>query len=225
MHSKRYKEALKGMDPKKSYAIGEAVEIAKKTSNVKFDASVEVHINLGIDPSKSDQSVRGTIVLPHGTGKTKKVAAFVEPEKEADAKAAGADIVGGEALIAEIAKNETFDFEVAVATPGMMPKIAKIAKILGQRGVMPNPKTDTVGPDIKKIITEQKGGKVSFRNDATANLHQIIGKVSFDAAHLVANFEAFLETVRKVKPASAKGIYLKSVTLKTTMGPGIRVAV
>lgn len=225
MRSKRYKEAAKGVDAKKSYTIGEAVEIAKKTSNVKFDASVEVHINLGIDPSKSDQSVRGTIVLPHGTGKTKKVAAFVEPEKEADAKAAGADIVGGEALVAEIAKNETFDFDVAVATPGMMPKIAKIAKILGQRGVMPNPKTDTVGPDIKKIITEQKGGKVSFRNDATANLHQIIGKVSFDAAYLVANFEALLETVRKVKPASAKGIYLKSVTLKTTMGPGIRVAV
>ncbi|MBI2484782.1 50S ribosomal protein L1 [Candidatus Uhrbacteria bacterium] len=225
MRSKRYKAAATGLDLKKLYTPAEAIELVKKTSNVKFDASVEVHVRLGIDPGKSDQSIRGTMNLPHGTGKTKRVAAFVEPDKESVAKDAGADVIGGEELIAIIAQKGTFDFDVAVATPSMMPKIAKIAKILGQRGVMPNPKTDTVGADVKKMVSEQKAGKVTFRNDATANVHQIIGKVSFDATKLLENFHALIEQLRKVKPASAKGIYFRSVTLTSSMGPGIKVSV
>ncbi len=225
MRSTRYKKAVSGVDLKKVYPIGEAVELMKKSSTVKFDAGVEVHIHLGVDPSKSDQSVRVTMVLPHGTGKTKKVMAFVEPEKESEAKEAGADIVGGEELIAEISKSGKVDADVAVATPAMMPKIAKIAKTLGQRGLMPNPKTDTVGPAIAKLIIEQKKGKLSARNDATGNIHQIIGKVSWDAQKISENLQAFIEALRRAKPASSKGIFLKNVVLTSTMGPGIKVAV
>ena len=223
--SVRYQAAAKTIDFKKTYTIEEAVPLVKTSSNVKFDASVEVHVRLGIDTKKSDQNIRGTLTLPHGTGKTKRVAAFVEPDKEADAKAAGAVIVGGEELIAKITQDGKLDFDVAVATPVMMPKIAKIAKILGQRGLMPNPKTDTVGPDVKKMIADQMGGKVSFRNDSTGNLHQSIGKVSFPDAQLIENFQAFIALVKKVRPASAKGIYMEKVTLTTSMGPGLKVAV
>jgi large subunit ribosomal protein L1 len=223
--SKRYLDAQKQIEPKKTYTIEEAVSLLKQMSKVKFDASVELHARLGIDTQKSDQSIRGTLVLPHGTGKTKKVAAFVEPDKEADAKAAGAQIVGGEDLIASIAKDGKIEFDVAIATPPMMPKIAKIAKILGQRGVMPNPRTDTVGPDVKKMITEQMGGKVTFRNDTTGNVHQIIGKVSFDDQKLIENFNAVLNLLRKVKPSSSKGIYLKTVSISSSMSPGIKITV
>lgn len=222
---KRYIDAQKNIDPKKLYSIEEAIPLLKKTSNVKFDASVELHVNLGIDTQKSDQSVRATLVLPHGTGKTKRVAAFVEPDKEADAKTAGALIVGGEDLIASIAKDGKIDFDVAVATPVMMPKIAKIAKILGQRGVMPNPRTDTVGTDIKKMVGEQMGGKINFRNDVTGNVHQIIGKVSFDDNKLIENFNAVINILKKVKPASSKGIYLKNVSISSSMSPGIKISV
>ena len=222
--SHRYIETMKQLDLKKTYSLEEAIPLVKASSKVKFDASVEVHVRLGIDVKKSDQHIRGTLTLPHGTGKMKRVAAFVEPDKETDAKAAGAAIVGGEELIANILKEGKIDFDVAIATPIMMPKIAKIAKILGTRGVMPNPKTDTIGTDVKKMVADQMGGKVSFRNDATGNVHQMIGKVSFPDEHLKANFEALLILINKVRPSSAKGIYIKKITLTTSMGPGLKIA-
>ena len=223
--SKRYTELKKLVDAKKAYAPAEAIELAKKTGKTKFDGSVEVHINLGIDVKKSDQTVRSTLVFPHSIGKVKKVAAFVAGDKEKDAKEAGADIIGAEELIDEIARTGKIDFDVAVATPDMMPKLAKVAKILGPKGLMPNPKTDTVGTNVKKMVEELKKGKVSFKNDATGNVHQSIGKVSLDTANLLENFTVLIEAIKKNKPSSAKGTYLKNVTLTTTMGPGIKVDV
>ena len=211
------------VDAKKLYAPEEALELAKKTATTKFDGSVEVHINLGIDVKKGDQQVRSTIIFPHSIGKAKKVIAFVPADKEKDAKEAGAEIVGGEELIEELAKTGKIDFEVAVATPEMMPKLAKVAKILGPSGLMPNPKTDTVGANIKKLIEDVKKGKVAFKNDTTGNIHQSIGKSSMDAKNLLENFNVLLDAIKKNKPASAKGVYLNSVTLTTTMGPGIKV--
>lgn len=223
--SKRMKEAKDLIDPEKTYTIDEAIELAKKTSTVKFDASIELHIRLGINPGKTDQLVRGTISLPHVTGKSKRVAAFVEDDKVDVAKQAGAEIVGGEELIAEIISKGKIDFDVAVATPSMMPKIAKAAKVLGPKGLMPNPKTDTVGPDVEKLIKEQKAGKMSFRNDNGGNLHQLIGKVSQVETEIKANYETFMEAINKAKPATAKGIYLKGAYLSTAMGPSIKVEV
>jgi len=223
--SKRYQELKKLVDPKKLYKPEEAVELVKKTSNTKFDATVEVHLNLGIDVSKGDQQVRATIIFPHSIGKTKKVAAFVSPAKEAEAKEAGADFVGAEELIAEIASTGKINFDVAVATPDMMPKLAKVAKILGPIGLMPNPKTDTVSPNVKKMVEDIKKGKVAFKNDTLGNLHQAIGKVSLDSKGLLENFTTFIEAVKKAKPASSKGVYLKSVTLTSTMGPAVKMEV
>lgn len=223
--SKRYAELKKLVDPKKLYAPAEAIELAKKTSTTKFDGSVEVHANLGIDVKKSDQAVRSTLVFPHSIGKSKRVAAFVSNEKEKDAKDAGADLVGSEELIDQIAKTGKIDFDVAVATPDMMVKLAKVAKILGPKGLMPNPKTETVGPNVKKMVEELKKGKVAFKNDATGNIHQTIGKVSLDTPKLMENFAVLIEALKKNKPSSAKGTYLKSVTLTSTMGPGIKVDV
>jgi large subunit ribosomal protein L1 len=222
-HSKRYTELKKLVDSKKTYAPEEAMDLAKKTATTKFDGSVEVHINLGIDVKKGDQQVRSTIIFPHSIGKAKKVIAFVPADKEKDAKEAGAEIVGGEELINELAKSGKIDFEVAVATPDMMPKLAKVAKILGPSGLMPNPKTDTVGANIKKLIEDVKKGKVAFKNDTTGNIHQSIGKSSMDAKNLLENFNVLMDAVKKNKPASAKGVYLNSVTLTTTMGPGVKV--
>lgn len=219
--SKRFKEVKAKVDNKKTYSTEEAVELVKQTSTVKFDAAVEIHLKLGIDPTKSDQQVRGTVTLPHGSGKTKRVAAFVNADKAADAKAAGADVVGSEELIAQIAQTGKIDFDVAVATPDMMAKLAKAAKVLGPKGLMPNPKTETVGPDIKKLVTEQKGGKLSFKTDDTANVHQIIGKVSFDSKKLVENLQAFLDAVRRLKPASSKGVYIRTAVLTSSMGPAV----
>lgn len=224
-HSKRYTELKKLVDPKKLYAPAEAMELVKKTSTTKFDGSVEVHVNLGIDVKKSDQMVRATIVLPHSTGKTKRVAAFVTGEKEKDAKAAGADVIGGDELIDEISKSGKVNFDVAVATPDMMAKMSRVAKVLGPKGLMPNPKTETVGTNVTKMIEELKKGKVTLKNDATANVHQSIGKTSSDAKALMENFEAVMTAIRKAKPASAKGSFIKTVTLTSTMGPGIRVEV
>lgn len=221
--SKRYAELKKLVDPKKLYSIDEAVDLVKKTSTTKFDGSVEVHINLGIDPKKGEQQVRSTMIFPHSIGKTKKVAAFVSGEKEKDAKEAGADIIGGEELIDEIAKSGKFDFEIAVATPDMMPKLAKIAKVLGPVGLMPNPKTDTVGPNVKKMVEDVKKGKVAYKNDTTANLHQTFGKGSMTNEALAENLRAFIESVKKTKPASSKGTFLKSITVTSTMGPGIKI--
>lgn len=225
MPSKKYQEAKEKIDPKKIYSLEEAVELVKQTSPVKFDASVEVHLRLGIDPAQGDQQVRGTITLPHGTGKSKRVAAFVSADKESEAKEAGADIVGSEELIAKIAQTGKIDFDVAVATPDMMPKLAKAAKILGPKGLMPNPKTETVGKNIKKMIEETKGGKVAFRNDDTSNLHQVIGKISFDSTKLLENLRAFIEAVQRVKPSSAKGIYIQNAALSSSMGPAVRFQV
>ena len=224
MAGKKFTEATKLVDAAKVYSIDEAVELVKKTSTTKFDATVEAHIGLGIDPKKSDQSIRGTVSLPNGSGKTKKVMAFVTGEKEKEAKEAGADIIGGEEAIAELAKSGKIDFDIAVATPDMMPKLAKVAKILGPRGLMPNPKTETVSTNVGKMISEVKKGKISFKNDDGAIVHTIIGKVSFDAPKLKENYEALMDALKKTKPSNSKGIFIKYVTLSSTMGPGIRVA-
>ena len=223
MHSKRYLELKKNIDAKKMYPIDEAFSLLKQLGTSKFDEAVELHIRLGIDPKKSDQQIRGTLVLPHGIGKTKKVAAFIEPEKQAEAKEAGADLVGGEELIAEIAKSGKIPFDVAVATAAMMPKLAKIAKILGPRGLMPNPKTDTVGPNITKMVQEQKSGKINFKNDDTGNVHTLFGRVSFAEAQLKENFLVLIEAIRKAKPSSSKGEFIRNATITTTMGPGIKI--
>lgn len=212
------------VDKNKVYSLDEAIKLVKETSAVKFDASVEVHANLGIDPKKGEQQIRATVTLPHGTGKTKTIAAFVSAEKEAEAKAAGADFVYGEEEIKKIKDTGKFDFEIAVTTPDMMPKLAAAAKVLGPKGMMPNPKTETVSPNLKKMIEELKKGKVTFKNDDTSNIHQNVGKVSFSEAQLKENVAAFLEALKKAKPNTAKGTYIKSLTLCTTMGPAIRLS-
>ena len=194
-------------------------------SKTKFDASVEVHFRLGIDPKKGDQQIRTAVSLPHGTGKSVRVAAFVSPEKEKEAKAAGADLIGNEDLIAEIKKTEKTDFEVAVAEPAMMKNLAQIAKILGTRGLMPSPKNETVTPNPAKAIKELKKGKVSFKNDDTANIHVAIGKVSFSDEQLTDNYTAILDAIKKLKPAKSKGVFLKNITITTSMGPGVRVEI
>lgn len=220
-HSKRYNELKKLIDPKKVYTLTDAVNLAKQTATTKFDGSVEIHLHLGIDPKKGEQQVRGTISLPHGTGKTLRVAAFVNAEKAKDAKEAGAELVGAEDLVDEIARTSKIDFDVAVATPDMMAKLAKVAKILGPKGLMPNPKTDTVSQNVKKMVEDLKKGKVSFKNDDTANIHIAIGKTSFSAEALLENAKTAIEAVQKAKPASSKGMYIHTVTLTTTMGPAI----
>lgn len=212
-------------DRLKSYSIDEALELTKKLSKTKFDASIEVHFRLGIDPKKGDQQIRTAVSLPHGIGKTVKVAAFVSPEKEKEVKAAGADYVGGEDLIAEIKKTEKTDFQVAVAEPVMMKNLAQIAKILGTRGLMPSPKNETVTANPAKAVEELKKGKVSFKNDDTGNIHVIIGKTSFDTKKLAENYEVLLEAIKKVKPAKAKGVYLKNISISSSMGPGIKVVI
>lgn len=211
------------LDKNKVYSLDEAVKLLAETAGVKFDATVEVHANLGVDTKKTEQQVRATVVLPHGTGKTKTVAAFVSAEKEKEAKEAGADFVYSEEDIKKIKDTGKIAFEVAITTPDMMAKLASIAKILGPKGLMPNPKTDTVGPNIKKMIEDLKKGKVTFKNDDTGNVHQAVGKISFGEAKLKENITAFLETLKKAKPATAKGTFLKNVTLCSTMGPAIKI--
>jgi len=211
-------------DRNKAYSIDEALEIVKKLTKTKFDASVEVHFRLGINTKKGDQQVRGAVNLPHGTGKTVKVAAFVSPENEKAVKAAGADFVGGEELIAEIKKTEKTDFQVAIAEPALMKNLAVIAKILGTRGLMPSPKNDTVTNNPAKTVEELKKGKISFKNDDTANLHAIIGRVSFDSNKLLENYQTLLDTVKKSKPGAAKGTFLKNISLSSSMSPGVKVS-
>lgn len=217
------KELASLVDKNKTYSVDDAIALVKKTNTVKFDSSVEIHARLGIDPRKSDQQIRATVALPHGTGKTKRIAAIVGPNDEAAAKAAGADLVIGEEELKTMKDTGKIDFDIAIATPEMMPKLAVVAKVLGPKGLMPNPKTGTVGPDVKKMINELKGGKVAFKNDDTSNIHQIIGKVSFDEAKLKENFVAFMETLRKIKPSSVKGSYIKGLYLTSSMGPSIKV--
>lgn len=223
MPSKRYKEANAKIDSKKAYPLEEALKLLKETATVKFDASVEVHCKLGLDTGQSDQLVRGTLVLPNSVGKTTRVAAFVEPEKEAEAKQAGADLIGSEELINEIVQKGKIDFDVAVATPGMMPKLAKAAKILGPKGLMPNPKTDTVGTNVAKLVGEQKAGKLTFKNDDTGNIHVMIGKVSMGEEKIATNFRTFIEALNKHKPSAVKGIYIKNCVIMSSMGPSIKV--
>ncbi len=219
---KKFKAAAALVDSKKTYSTAEAMELAKQTSTTKFDGTVEVHLRLGIDPKKSDQQVRGTVSLPNGSGKTKKIIAFVSADKEKEAKDAGADEIGTEETLAEIVKTGKFEWDLAVATPDMMPKMAKVAKVLGPKGLMPNPKSETVSTNVTKMVSELKKGKVAFKSDDYGIVHTVIGKVSFDAKALAENYEALLETIRKIKPSSSKGVYLKNVTVATTMGPAIR---
>jgi large subunit ribosomal protein L1 len=220
--SKAYRAAAEKIDRDALYSPLQAVKLAKETSTTKYDATVEVAMRLGVDPRKADQMVRGTVNLPHGTGKTARVIVFATGERAAEAEAAGADRVGSDDLIAEI-QGGFLDFDAAVATPDQMGKVGKIARILGPRGLMPNPKTGTVTADVTKAVSDIKGGKVNFRVDKQANLHLVIGKVSFDEAKLVENYSAALDEITRAKPASSKGTYLKKVAVSTTMGPGIQV--
>ncbi len=212
-------------DKNKSYKIDEAVKILKQVNRAKFDASVELHFRLGIDPKKGDQQIRAAVNLPHGTGKTIKVAAFVSPENEKAVKEAGADLVGGEDLIEEIKKTEKTDFAVAVSEPKMMKNLAKIAKILGTRGLMPSLKNETVSENPAKTVAELKKGKISFKNDDTANLHLLIGKISFSDDKLIENFQTILTELKKIKPPSSKGVFIKSANICSSMSPAVKLSV
>ncbi len=223
MPSKRFTLAQAKVDAKKIYSIDEAFALLKDTSTVKFDASVEVHVRLGIDPAKSDQQIRTTVAMPHGTGKTKKVAAFVSAAYEKAAKDAGADFVYDEEAIKTIKDTGKVEFDIAIATPDMMPKMAGAAKVLGPKGLMPNPKTETVGTDVAKMIGELKKGKAAFKNDDGANVHLAIGKVSFGPEKLKENYAAFMDVLRKTKPSSSKGSFIQSVYVTTAMGPSLKV--
>ncbi|MEU4339521.1 50S ribosomal protein L1 [Micromonospora lupini] len=220
--SKSYRKAADVIDRSKLYTPSEAVKLAKETTNVKFDATVEVAMRLGVDPRKADQMVRGTVNLPHGTGKTARVIVFASGAKAEEAAAAGADEVGTDELVARI-QGGWLDFDAAIATPDQMAKIGRIARILGPRGLMPNPKTGTVTMDVTKAVQDIKGGKITFRVDKHSNLHLIIGKASFTETQLVDNYAAVLDEVLRAKPSAAKGKYLRKVILTTTMGPGVPV--
>ncbi|MES5816322.1 50S ribosomal protein L1 [Streptomyces sp. RG80] len=222
--SKALKAADAKIDREKLYAPLEAVRLAKETSTTKFDGTVEVAFRLGVDPRKADQMVRGTVNLPHGTGKTARVLVFATGDRAAAAEAAGADIVGSDELIAEIAAgNRLNEFDAVVATPDLMGKVGRLGRVLGPRGLMPNPKTGTVTPDVAKAVTEIKGGKIEFRVDKHSNLHFIIGKTSFEDTKLVENYGAALEEILRLKPSAAKGRYIKKAAVSTTMGPGIQL--
>ena len=218
--SKKYRAALELVDAEKVYTIEEACALVRKTSTVKFDATVDVSFRLNVDPKKADQQVRGTLVLPHGNGKTKTVLAITDRVEEA--KAAGADFVGGKEMLEKIQKENWFGFDALVATPNMMGEIGKLGRVLGPKGLMPNPKTGTVSPDIAKAIKDIKAGKVEYRVDKEANMHVSIGRVSFDDNKLVENLNALTEAVVKAKPAVVKGTYIKNAVIHTTMGPSIK---
>ncbi|MEZ0072922.1 50S ribosomal protein L1 [Planotetraspora sp. GP83] len=220
--SKSWKNAAAQVDRDNLYSPLDGVRLAKNTATTKFDATVEVALRLGVDPRKADQMVRGTVNLPHGTGKTARVLVFATGDRAEEARAAGADIVGSDELIDEVAKGR-LDFDAVVATPDLMGKVGRLGRVLGPRGLMPNPKTGTVTPDVAKAVTEIKGGKIEFRVDRHANLHFIIGKSSFDERQLVENYAAALDEVLRLKPSAAKGRYVKKVTFTTSMGPGIPV--
>jgi large subunit ribosomal protein L1 len=220
--SKAYRAAAEKVDRSNLYTPLEAAKLAKETSSTKQDATVEVAVRLGVDPRKADQMVRGTVNLPHGTGKTARVVVFAVGEKAAEAEAAGADAVGSDDLIERI-QGGWLDFDAAIATPDQMAKVGRIARILGPRGLMPNPKTGTVTPDVAKAVADIRGGKINFRVDKQANLHFVIGKASFDEKRLAENYGAAIDEVLRHKPSTSKGRYLKKVTISTTTGPGIPV--
>jgi large subunit ribosomal protein L1 len=221
-HSKAYRAAADKVDSTRLYSPLEAIKLARQTSTTKFDGTVEVAFRLGVDPRKADQMVRGTVNLPHGTGKTARVLVFATGDRAAQAEAAGADYIGSDDLIARI-QGGFLDFDAVVATPDLMGKVGRLGRVLGPRGLMPNPKTGTVTMDVAKAVEEIKGGKIEFRTDKHANLHFIIGKTSFSDTQLVQNYAAAIEEVTRLKPAAAKGRYLKKATVTTTMGPGIPV--
>ncbi|WP_066249371.1 50S ribosomal protein L1 [Neobacillus drentensis] len=219
---KKYLEASKLVDRLKAYPIAEAIDLAKKTNFTKFDATVEVAFRLGVDPKKADQQIRGAVVLPNGTGKTQRVLVFAKGEKVKEAEAAGADYVGDAEYINKIQQG-WFEFDVIVATPDMMGEVGKLGRVLGPKGLMPNPKTGTVTFDVTRAINEIKAGKVEYRVDKSGNIHVPIGKASFENEKLVENFNTIFETMQKVKPSAAKGTYMKNVTVASTMGPGVKV--
>ena len=222
-HGKKYQDSVKAFDLTKQYDAAEAVNVLLETAKAKFDETIELHVRLGVDPRQADQQVRGVLVLPHGTGKTKRVLVIAKGAKADAAQAAGADYVGAEELIAKIQNDNWFDFDVMITTPDMMGMVGRIGRILGPKGLMPNPKSGTVTMDVEKAIAEVKAGKVEYRLDKTAIIHCPIGKKSFGAEKLMDNFTALMDAIVKAKPAAAKGTYLKSVTLASTMGPGVKV--
>ena len=219
---KKYRASAELLEEGKLYTIEEAVDLAKKTATAKFDETIEMHVRLGVDPKYNDQQVRGAVVLPNGTGKSKRVLVFTKGDKVKEAEDAGADYVGAEDLVEKI-KGGWFEFDVAVATPDMMGVVGRLGKLLGPRGLMPNPKLGTVTPDVAKAIGEQKAGKVEYRTDKAGNIHCPIGKASFENQKLAENYQTLLDTLIRVKPAAAKGQYVRSVTLSATMGPGVPV--
>jgi large subunit ribosomal protein L1 len=219
---KKYRDLAKKIEAGKAYPLAEALKLAHETSPAKFDASVEVHVVLGVDPRQADQNIRSTVTLPHGTGKTVRVAAYVPEDEVAAAKAAGADVAGEEAVQGLLDK-ENLDFDILVATPQLMPKLGKYARLLGPRGLMPNPKSGTVATNVAKAVKEAKGGRVEYRVDKQAIVHLRIGKVSFGDAKLVENAKAFFDSLQTVKPTTLKAAYIKSVNVATTMGPGVKV--
>ena len=223
--SKRYIANLENVDKSKLYTIEEAVSLVKKTSNTKFDATLEVAMNLNLDVKKADQQLRGAVVLPHGTGKSKKILVLAKGEQAKKATDAGADYVGDVDLITKIEKENWFDFDVIIATPEMMPALGKIGKLLGPKGLMPNPKTGTVTTDVERAIEETKKGKVNYRTDSFGNVHGIFGKSSFDETKLAENLKAFIDVILKSKPTTAKGNYVKNISISSTMGPGIKIDV
>ena len=220
--SKNYQEAAKLVDQTKTYEITDAVEILKKASKANFDESVEVAFRLGVDPKKAEENLRGAVVLPHGTGKTQRVLVFAKGDKVKEAEDAGADYIGDADIIAKI-NDGWFEFDVIVATPDMMGEVGKLGRVLGPKGLMPNPKTGTVTFEVEKAVNEIKAGKVEYRVDKASNLHVPIGKISFDEEQLVENFNAIAETVAKIKPQTSKGTYVRNVSVTSTMGPGIKV--
>ena len=221
--SKKYCEALKKVEKGKFYTKEEAVKLVKETSVTSFDASIEIAMRLNLDTKKEDQQLRGAIVLPKGTGKTTKVLVIAKGDQAKAAKEAGADFVGDLDMIQKIEKESWFDYDVIIATPEMMPMLGKIGKLLGPKGLMPNPKTGTVTMDTAKAIEETKKGKVNYRTDSFGNVHGIVGKASFDDAKLVENLKAFVEAIMKVKPSTVKGAYVKNVSISSTMGPGVKI--
>ena len=222
---KKYVEACGKVEKNKAYSKEEAVKLAKETSPSKFDATVEVAVRLNLDTKKADQQLRGAILLPHGTGKTKKVLVVAKGDNATKAKEAGADYVGDVDMLEKIEKENWFDFDVMIATPDMMPLLGKLGKVLGPKGLMPNPKTGTVTTDVKKAIEDVKKGRIEYRTDSYGNVHAIIGKVSFDADKLVENLKAFVTVIVKAKPQTAKGTYIKNISVSSTMGPGVKVDV
>ena len=222
-HGKKYQDSVKAFDLAKQYEAGEAISVLLETAKAKFDETIELHVRLGVDPRQADQQVRGVLVLPHGTGKTKRVLVIAKGAKADAAAAAGADYVGAEELIAKIQNDNWFDFDVMITTPDMMGMVGRIGRVLGPKGLMPNPKSGTVTMDVEKAISEVKAGKVEYRLDKTAIIHCPIGKKSFGKEKLQENYTALMDAIVKAKPAAAKGTYLKSVTLASTMGPGVKV--